>query len=252
MTALGDNHGCRVAPELHRATGYVGQCATELAEARTPSAALAALAALENACREAREWLAVDLVVNDGWSYAALGRALDVTRQAASKAYADAANARMHLTIRGHGQSLVVVACGGAKLDRPAPAGQMYTGSYHRACRRAADAIGGRLAILSARYGLLGPDDVIEPYDLRMGQPGAVTVATLRVQARRLGLDVAGTVTVLGGREYADAASAVWPHARRPLDNARGIGQQMAALTELARTTTTTVAPEPLTEGLAA
>ncbi|WP_432990627.1 hypothetical protein [Dactylosporangium sp. CA-233914] len=91
---------------------------------------------------------------------------------------------------------------------------------------------------------------MIAPYEQRMGQPGAVTVATLRAQARRLGLDTAATVTVLGGREYADAASAVWPHARRPLDTTRGIGPQMRALAELARTATTTVAPH--TEGIAA
>ncbi|GAA0469342.1 hypothetical protein Aca07nite_28010 [Actinoplanes capillaceus] len=134
--------------------------------------------------------------------------------------------------------------CGGAKLDRPAPAGRMYVGSYHAACRRAAAAIGGRLLILSARYGLIAPDTWIEPYELRMGQPGAVTMPMLRAQARRLGIDTAGTVTVLAGRDYADPVSAVWPHAARPLDNARGIGPQLARLAELARGATTQVAPE--------
>ncbi|GAA2717925.1 DUF6884 domain-containing protein [Micromonospora olivasterospora] len=245
MTRPGDNRSCHRAPQLHAATGHVADHAATLAAARTPSEALAALAALDAACREAREWLAVDLVLIDGWSYADVGRALGTTRQAACKAYADAVNTRMRRSVVGRDDAVVVVPCGSAKLDRPAPAGLMYTGSYHRACRRAADRLGGRLVILSARYGLLDPDTVIEPYDLRMGQPGTVGVPTLRAQARRLGIDVAGSVTVLAGREYADAVSAVWPHAVRPLDGTRGMPEQMAVLAELARTPTTPVVTSP-------
>ncbi|MEH1017965.1 DUF6884 domain-containing protein, partial [Micromonospora sp. CPCC 206060] len=230
--------------QLDTAAGHLSDHLATLTAARTPSAALAALAALETACREAREWVAVDLVLTDGWSYADIGRALGISRQAASKAYADAVHARMRRTITGRDEPVVIVPCGGTKRDRPAPAGQMYTGSYHQACRRAAARIGGRLVILSARHGLLDPATWIEPYDLRMGQPGAVSVPTLRAQARRLGIDVAGTVTVLAGRDYADAVSAVWPHAHRPLDGTTGIWQQMAVLAELARAASTTVAPD--------
>ncbi|WP_410822140.1 DUF6884 domain-containing protein [Micromonospora sp. 050-3] len=252
MSGIGDNQSCRRAPQLHAATGHVAEHAAALATAQTPSDALAALTALEAACREAREWIAVDSVLIDGWSYADVGRAMGTTRQAASKAYADAVNTRMRRTVMGRDDAVVIVPCGMAKLDRPAPAGRIYTGSYHRACRRAADRIGGRLLILSARYGLLTPDTVIEPYELRMGQPGAVGVPTIRAQARRLGIDVADTVTVLAGRDYADPVTAVWPHARRPLDGTRGMPEQLAVLAELARTPTTAVVTERHTEGLAA
>lgn len=241
MTRHHDNPGCHRAPQLDAATGHVSELAAALAIACTPSDALAALAALEAACREAREWLAVDLVLIDGWSFADLGRALNVTRQAAAKAYADPVNTRMRRTVVGRDDALVIVPCGTAKLDRAAPAGRMYIGSYHRACRRAADRLGGRLFILSARHGLLTPDTVIEPYEQRMNTPGAVTVPTLRAQARRLGVDTAGRVTVLAGRDYADPVTAVWPHAVRPLDGTRGMPDQMAVLAELARTTTTEV-----------
>ncbi|MEV7228330.1 DUF6884 domain-containing protein [Polymorphospora sp. NPDC051019] len=241
MTGPGDNHGCRRAPQLHPAADYLAEQAAAVTTARTPSDVLAALAGLEAACREAREWLAVDLVLVNGWSYADVGRALGITRQAASKAYADPVNTRLHRTVTGRREALVIVPCGSAKLDHPAPAADMYTGSYHRACRRAADRIGGRLLILSARYGLLNPNTVIDPYDLRMNQPGAVTVPTLRAQARRMGIDVADSVTVLAGRDYADPVTAVWPHAARPLDGTRGMPEQMAMLAELARTPTTPV-----------
>ncbi|WP_432990625.1 hypothetical protein [Dactylosporangium sp. CA-233914] len=86
-----------------------------------------------------------ELVLNDGWSFAELGRALGVTRQAASKAYAAPVEQRMRHNIRRRDTALVIVACGGAKLDRPAPAADLYVGSYHQACRRAAERLGGRL-----------------------------------------------------------------------------------------------------------
>jgi hypothetical protein len=63
---------------------------------------------------------------------------------------------------------------------------ELYIGSYHRACRRAADRLGGRLLIFSARHGLLPPDRVIEPYELAMGRLGSVTVKVLREQAQEL------------------------------------------------------------------
>lgn len=130
---------------------------------------------------------------------------------------------------------LVVVPCGGAKLGHAAPAGALYTGSYHAACRRAALAIGGQTLILSALHGLLALADVIEPYDLRMGQPGSVTAQRLREQAAARGVDQAADVVILAGRKYADAAAAVWPHARRPLDGSRGMGEQLQRLARISR-----------------
>lgn len=128
---------------------------------------------------------------------------------------------------------VVIVPCGGKKLPTAAPAGDLYVGSYHRACRRAAAARGGRLLILSALHGLLDPATIIEPYDLRMGQPGSVTPARVREQAAALGI-LDARVTVLAGRAYADVVSAVWPDADRPLNGTRGIGQQLASLAAIA------------------
>lgn len=54
-----------------------------------------------------------------------------------------------------------------------------------------------------------------------------------RRQAATLGIRAAH-VTVLAGRAYADAVTAVWPDARRPLDGTRGIGQQLTRLKTIA------------------
>ncbi|MFC6081007.1 DUF6884 domain-containing protein [Sphaerisporangium aureirubrum] len=129
---------------------------------------------------------------------------------------------------------VVVVPCGGRKVatDVPVPAGELYTGSYHRAARRAAAVLAGprgRVLILSALHGLVAPDEPLMPYELRAGQPGTVTGETLRTQAAELGATNA-TVIVLGGRAYVDLARQVWPHAAAPLQGTRGIGEQLARL----------------------
>lgn len=129
---------------------------------------------------------------------------------------------------------LVIVPCGGAKLDHPAPAGELYTGSYHRACRQAAERLGARrVLILSALHGLLELDEMVEPYDLRMGQPGCVDAERVGKQARELGELYAPNVTLLLPSAYAAVAAAVWPDAARPLVGADGMGYQLARLAAL-------------------
>lgn len=124
---------------------------------------------------------------------------------------------------------VVVVACGAQKAQSPQPAGSMYTGAYHRQCRRAAAALvreGGRVLILSAKYGLVCLEDSIEPYDLRMGAPGSITVERMREQAQTLRVTGA-SVIALGSAIYVAAARGVWPKLLAPLEEASGMGYQM-------------------------
>lgn len=127
---------------------------------------------------------------------------------------------------------LVIVPCGAAKAKTPAPAGQLYRGTYHRLGLRAAAALTGpeSIRILSARHGLLPLHDVVAPYNLRLGQPGSVTAAQLLDQATVQGLRDRPDVVLFGGRDYVDLAQQVWPHARTPLTGAAGIGEQQQRL----------------------
>lgn len=133
--------------------------------------------------------------------------------------------------------AVVVIPCGGRKAPHAAPAGDLYVGSYHRAARRAADAVaartGARVLILSALHGLLELDELVDPYELRMGAPGSVTADELRRQAVELELEDAD-VTILAGSAYAAAALAVWPDADVPTTGARGIGDHLALFARLA------------------
>lgn len=107
----------------------------------------------------------------------------------------------------------MVIPCGGAKLDRPAAARDLYTGQMFRhtlaAAQAEADAIGGRVLILSAEHGLITLDTVIAPYDRKMGQAGSVTPDTIAAQALALGIDWGASVYALLPAAY-----------YRPLDEA--------------------------------
>jgi hypothetical protein len=128
---------------------------------------------------------------------------------------------------------LVIIGCGADKRDVPSAAGQLYTGAHFRMCLATALAIADRgdVLILSALYGLLRLDDLVAPYDLTMGERGAVKAGELFLQAAAL--DVAGRpVIALCGRAYADVLAQVFADVRRPLAGL-GIGEQRHALAEL-------------------
>lgn len=112
----------------------------------------------------------------------------------------------------------------------------MYIGSYHRACRKAADALQpDRLLILSARYGLLDLDDVIEPYDTPHGTTDAITGHALLEQATARDIVFLDPVVTLGGARHVGLVRSIWPHARAPLAGAGGMGHQMARLAVMSR-----------------
>lgn len=65
----------------------------------------------------------------------------------------------------------VLIGCGSAKRAEPAAARDLYTGSLFRYRRRYAERFGkDGWMIISAKYGLVHPDTVIEPYDLHVKQ----------------------------------------------------------------------------------
>jgi len=79
----------------------VSDAAAALAAAQTPTEVMQALAGLEATAQAMRGDIAVRVVLNDGWSYAQLGRSLGVTRQAASKLYGPRVDAQMRRELRG-------------------------------------------------------------------------------------------------------------------------------------------------------
>jgi Family of unknown function (DUF6884) len=148
--------------------------------------------------------------------------------------------------------AVVLVGCGAGKLDRPATAAQLYVGSYFRACLLAALALAPRerVLVLSARHGLLGLDDgPLDPYQLRLGQPGAVTATDVTAQAAARGIANVPVVALCGAR-YATLARQVWAEVATPLVGL-GIGQQRHVLSGLRADATRTSAAIGTQEGTA-
>lgn len=63
-------------------------------------------------------------------------------------------------------KTVVLVGCGKSKRGRAAPAKELYTGPLFLKARAYAERIGNEWGILSAKHGLLMPDEKVEPYDL--------------------------------------------------------------------------------------
>ena len=65
---------------------------------------------------------------------------------------------------------LVLVGCVKKKLDVPAPARELYTSPLFRKERAYAEQAGVPWFVLSAEHGLVAPDEVLAPYDLRLSK----------------------------------------------------------------------------------
>ena len=73
--------------------------------------------------------------------------------------------------------ALALVACTKAKLSKPAPARDLYSSPAFLMKRRLAERAGASWVVLSAKHGVLQPDDLVEPYD--------ETLTTMGVAARK-------------------------------------------------------------------
>jgi hypothetical protein len=84
--------------------------------------------------------------------------------------------------------SSVLIACGWHKLDRAAPAKDIYIGSQFKFARSAAESTGLPWFIMSAKHGILPPNKIIEPYDATYGRDSGMHPREIREQARVMNL----------------------------------------------------------------
>ena len=99
---------------------------------------------------------------------------------------------------------IYLVSCVGQKLSSPAAARDLYTSSWFHKARAYADRAGHPWFVLSAKYGLVHPCDVIVPYDL--------TLNTMPIGDRR---QWAGKVLTQMEPHLGDAKSIVFLAGRR-------------------------------------
>lgn len=106
----------------------------------------------------------------------------------------------------------IVVPCGAAKVDHAAPARDLYTGSAFRHALRAAEGeaaatardcgVDAEVLILSALHGLVRLDQVLEPYNVKMGDVDSITVTALAAQVPQIGMSYGDEVYAMLPKAY--------------------------------------------------
>ncbi|MGY1722753.1 DUF6884 domain-containing protein [Blastococcus sp. SYSU DS0533] len=71
------------------------------------------------------------------------------------------------------GADVVLVGCSGSKAAGPAPAAELFTGATFRKARDLAVRSGRPWYVLSAKFGLLHPEEVVAPYDVYLPKQSA-------------------------------------------------------------------------------
>lgn len=128
-----------------------------------------------------------------------------------------------------------LVGCAAAKLRRPAPARELYTSQLFKKAAAYAEANSDRWYVLSAKYGVVSSEQVIAPYDAKLGtKSGPPIWDWARGVAGQLGLELLHDkdveLLVLAGEQYRTFLRFVHYPARVPMEG-MGIGQQLGYLT---------------------
>ena len=134
---------------------------------------------------------------------------------------------------------IYLVSCVGRKQVIPAPARDLYISSWFCKARSYADSTGQPWLVLSAKHGLVHPDEVISPYDLSLKtMPAADRRQWASTVLTELGpyLDGVGSVVFLAGQSYREFLE---PSLRSrglvvsvPMEGLR-IGEQLRWLTKI-------------------
>lgn len=135
--------------------------------------------------------------------------------------------------------TVVLISCTKEKLDREAPARELYQGRLFLASVRYAEAIGARWFVLSAAHGLVDPDQPIAPYDQTLvgaNKPDLMTWAAMVSDQLGERLPDVKRFTVLAGAEYVKGLQR-FPAGRTfetPLAGL-GVGERYARLVEMTK-----------------
>ncbi|AYD82017.1 hypothetical protein I5G60_gp22 [Mycobacterium phage Saguaro] len=155
-----------------------------------------------------------------------------------------------------YAHTLVVIPCAAAKLDIAAPAAKLYDSPNFRHMLAAAQAQAidtervtghsAKVMILSAEHGLVELDQVLAPYDTKMGDAGQVTVTELVDQLVALAPQVIEAMLPTAyRRQLAKAVEFIreegedadpWIDLMDVYEAAPGIGYQRGVASSLART----------------
>ncbi len=136
-----------------------------------------------------------------------------------------------------------VIPCGAAKTDHPAPAAALYTGAHFRYTLARVQADAAKVTdrpvavfILSALHGLVPLDRIVDPYDVKMGDPGCITADRVAAQAAVGGWWIADVYAFLPAayfRVLDDALKMLGVYALDGYEASPGIGYQRGTLAHI-------------------
>ena len=128
---------------------------------------------------------------------------------------------------------LTLIGCGKQKVDHPAPAKDLYTGSQFKGARQAAEALGYPWAVFSAGHGVCDPDEVIDTYDRAPLRNPDEATPTERLRIR-LALAEWDLIIALTTRTYTAMAERAAPGKVIPvLAGTKGMGYQRAIFVQI-------------------
>lgn len=134
---------------------------------------------------------------------------------------------RLRASARLGPRRVALVGCCGPKLSSRAPAFELYTSQLFRLARAFAERTCDAWLILSAKHGVVRPENVLEPYDCRLEHLTAEQLAWWHSRVRHeLATQFPGaTFVLLAGEAYAAGLAGLT--VERPL-RGLGIGQRIA------------------------
>lgn len=139
-------------------------------------------------------------------------------------------------------KTLCIIPCGQKKIwdldikRGPTPAKGVYVGLFAKKCREYAETFHqNNWLILSAKYGFLSPDDIVEgPYNVTFLKPKSnpIQAFELMKQVKDKNLDQYQEIVILGGKHYVNIAKKVFQYKRihTPLSDLKGIGYMLQRL----------------------
>jgi hypothetical protein len=145
---------------------------------------------------------------------------------------------------------LFVIPCGAEKATQAAPARELYRGSAFQLQLVAAEAeaeatrrdlgVEARVLILSALHGLIGPDEIVAPYDVRMDSGDSIPAAALAASAILQGITEGDEIYSMLPAAYrarlAQATELIGVGVQNVYEAAPGIGFQRGVCSSLIRT----------------
>lgn len=135
-----------------------------------------------------------------------------------------------HLDMGSKILKIGLISCGKNKLPYSAPARELYTGDLFKKASAYAEQHYDRWYILSAKYGVLHPDTVIEPYDKTLNKMGKgdreIWVNSVIRTLQTMDIGLTHEYYIHAGKRYQEICKYL-PKCNVPLKSL-GIGEQLA------------------------